>query len=971
MLGLWLCAGAALARSVKLYYQETDHVKVLFYSPAHEYLVQHLIRCFETAFEADRARFHYNPTEKVAILLQDFGDFGHGGATPIPKNTIIIGLEPLPYTFETMPANERMRWLVNHEMIHIVMGDSAAGSDLFFRRLFGGKVRPTADDPVSFAYGAISNPRHYSPRWFHEGFATFMETWLGGGMGRALGGYDEMMFRAMARDEVYIYRVVGLEAEGTAADFQVGANSYLYGTRFMTHLVLKYGPDKYIHWLSRTEGSKAYFSRQFKHVYGLPLAAEWDRWIEAERAWQKSNLEKIREYPLTRFEAVPTPTLGSVARSYYDPARNVLYTAVRYVGQMAHLAAIHLDSGKVDHLQDIKGAAGYYVTSLTYDAKGRRIFYTTDHQNWRDLNVYDVAQRTSRRLIRDSRVGDLVYSAADDAIWGIRHANGISTVVRIPSPFVKFQELFSLEYGSDLFDIDISPDGRHLSGSLTDMSGRQKLVRVPTDRLKRGAAPFETLHDFEYNTPGNFAYSPDGRYLTGSSYFTGVSNLWRYDFQTGKTEILTNCETGLFRPVVLPDGRTIAYEYTSKGFRPGFVDARPLENVNAVEYLGQATVEKHPELRDWKLPSPAEVDLSQLHVSSGRYSPAAALGVNTIYPIVQGYKNTAAAGFRADLSDRLQLSTLNATASYSPGTALPLKERFHFSAEAKLWRFKVGGYYNYADFYDLFGPTKTSRKGHALRVENTHLLLYDTPRRVELTWGVAEYGGIDRLPDAQNIFVGYKRFATARLELRSESLERSLAAVDDEKGETWSVNARTVYTGPKAFPRFYGTYDRGLLLPMRNSSLWFRTSGGKAVGNPNDPFGNFYFGGFGNNWIDHLEISRYRRYYAFPGVGLNAIAATNFAKGLVEWNLPPVRFKSLGNTVAYCNWTRLSMFSSGLFTNFASGSNRGAYGNIGAQLDFRLVLFTYLKSTFSTGYAVATDKNGRVSTEYMISLKIL
>ncbi len=40
-------------------------------------------------------------------------------------------------------------------------------------------------------------------------------------------------------------------------------------------------------------------------------------------------------------------------------------------------------------------------------------------------------------------------------------------------------------------------------------------------------------------------------------------------------------------------------------------------------------------------------------------------------------------------------------------------------------------------------------------------------------------------------------------------------------------------------------------------------------------------------------------------------------------------------------------------------------------MDFRLVLFTYLKSTFSTGYAVATDKNGRVSTEYMISLKIL
>src|SRR5581483_7174083 len=90
---LLLCCAAAQARSAKLYFQGTDHVTVFFYSPAHEYLVQHLIRCFETAFEADRARFQYNPTEKVAILLEDFGDFGHGGATPIPKSLITIGLE--------------------------------------------------------------------------------------------------------------------------------------------------------------------------------------------------------------------------------------------------------------------------------------------------------------------------------------------------------------------------------------------------------------------------------------------------------------------------------------------------------------------------------------------------------------------------------------------------------------------------------------------------------------------------------------------------------------------------------------------------------------------------------------------------------------------------------------------------------------------------------------------------------------
>src|SRR6202021_2343694 len=51
------------------------------------------------------------------------------------------------------------------------------------------------------------------------------------------------MFRAMVRDDRYMYDVVGLESEGTSADFQVGANSYLYGTRFMNHLASQYGPE--------------------------------------------------------------------------------------------------------------------------------------------------------------------------------------------------------------------------------------------------------------------------------------------------------------------------------------------------------------------------------------------------------------------------------------------------------------------------------------------------------------------------------------------------------------------------------------------------------------------------------------------------------------------------------------------------------------------------------------------------------
>ena len=63
------------------------------------------------------------------------------------------------------------------------------------------------------------------------------------GYGRAQGGYDEMMFRAMVRDgALSTIRWAGVQ--GHRGDFQVGANAYLYGTRFMSYLALEYGPEK-------------------------------------------------------------------------------------------------------------------------------------------------------------------------------------------------------------------------------------------------------------------------------------------------------------------------------------------------------------------------------------------------------------------------------------------------------------------------------------------------------------------------------------------------------------------------------------------------------------------------------------------------------------------------------------------------------------------------------------------------------
>ena len=75
MAGLLVFTGyPAFSKNPKLFYQSTDNIQVIYYSPAHEYLVTHLIRSFEHALRFDRDRFHYVPSEKVTVLLQDFGE---------------------------------------------------------------------------------------------------------------------------------------------------------------------------------------------------------------------------------------------------------------------------------------------------------------------------------------------------------------------------------------------------------------------------------------------------------------------------------------------------------------------------------------------------------------------------------------------------------------------------------------------------------------------------------------------------------------------------------------------------------------------------------------------------------------------------------------------------------------------------------------------------------------------------------
>ena len=116
-------------------------------------------------------------------------------------------------------------------------------------------------------------------------------------------------------------------------------------------------------------------------------------------------------------------------------------------------------------------------------------------------------------------------------------------------------------------------------------------------------------------------FSPDGKYLFGSSYYTGVSNIFRYELATGEIEALTNAETGFFRPVPLDNGSLLVFRYTGEGFVPSIIDATPVKDVNPITFLGQQVVEKHPILKQWAAGSPGSVPIESMITGTRKYSP--------------------------------------------------------------------------------------------------------------------------------------------------------------------------------------------------------------------------------------------------------------------------------------------------------------------------------------------------------------
>jgi hypothetical protein len=959
------------ASDIDLSQLTTNDLSLLYFDPAQTYLTPYVARAFEHSLSFQEKLFGWKPWDRrVTVLLKDFSDYGNAAARSSPNNAILLDVAPLSQTFETFSAGERFFTLLNHEPVHVANMDVWNSTDARWRRLFHGKPAPVEEHPESILYNFLATPRVNAPRWYLEGAAVFMETWMAGGYGRAQGGYDEMVFRAMVRDDAKFYSPVGLEAEGNQVDFQTGVNDYLYGTRFMSYLGLTYGPEKVIAWLRRDEGSAGYYSVQFERVFGKPLDAAWQDWIAFEHQFQRANLAQLAAYPATTTQPLSRAGLGSISRAFLTGDGKGLLGAFRAPGVIANLSLLPLDGGKARRLADIKGPMTYRVTSLAYDPRSNKAWYTVDNFAFRDLMEVDVATGKTRMLLKDARIGDLAFNPKDRTLWGLRHLNGLVTLVKLAPPYAGWTQVHTFAYGEIPFDLDISPDGTLLSASVGQINAEQSVQVFKLDEI--GSSPLHPIAQVRLggSTPEGFVFSPDGRYLFGSSYYTGVSNIFRYELATGKTEAVSNASTGFFRPIPRSDGKLVVYEYTGQGFTPVVIDPKPLEDLGTIKFLGAEVAAKRPIVKDWAVGSPASVPLDSLITSRGKYDPGHEMRLDSIYPVVEGYRGDVAAGVHAIFEDPLQFRQASATIAYSPADDVPQSERLHVNLEYKTLRWRLRYWHNGADFYDLFGPTYRSRRGDAVLVGYKNALTYDPPRQLDFVADLAAFSNLDTLPQAQDVAAPSKNLVSGRIGLKYEDTAKSLGAVDYEKGVKWSLMAASDVAAGTSYPKAYATLDFGLPLALRHASVWLYNAVGVSGGARSNALSQFYFGGFGNNYVDNGEVKRYRELDSFPGFKIDELSGQRFAKSVLEVNLPPLRFDEVGTPSFFLSSLRPALFGGVMALDPGRRYSR-TLQMAGVQADLNFTVALRLPMVLSFGAAAGFDDGRHRSDEVMISLKVL
>jgi len=950
--------------------RESEHFKVI-YREYHSPLVNNILISAERAFKPLSELFGYVPEDKIIINTYDVSDYGFAATSTTPQNFIRLEIEPMEPGYEVVPYNDRIQWLLSHELVHVIVNDAQVGAESFFRKVFG-KVPPEKTQPLSVFYGLLTNYNRYTPRWHQEAIAVFFETWLSGGYGRILGSFDEMYFRSMVLEEKRFPSQLDLETLLSHNSIYLENIFYIYGGRFVAYLSIVYGADKVLAWFKTNEGD-AYngFEGKFKKVFKENFNKAWSDFISYETKFQRQNIRLLEQADLTKVRKISSENFGWVSQPYLDRPTNSVVFIYHRPHQLTSLQALNLNSGVSKKLTSVATPSMIQVSSIAVDDVNGLLFFTTNNnQLFRDIWVHHLETGDEKKLFEDARIGDLAVSSVTHDLWGIQHDAGFATLVFSPYPYKDIIRLITFELGDELFNLSIDDRGEKLAATLKKSNGQQSIIVFGASEVLRDST-FQYQIISSNGSPENPSWSRDGKFLYWNAYTNGVSNIYRYDFSNSSLKAISHCLTGLFRPLEITPDSIFAFEFTSDGFIPVIFKNEPASFLPAINYLGQKVIETNQQLQNWSLSNDSSkinpIDFSK----EENYNGLENLHIHSIIPVVSGFQNQVVFGLFTRISDPLLIHDFYMQAGVSPLNEKPSYPLWHFRFKYDYKQlFYIDVLYNGDDFFDLFNDRKRGTIGTQFKLGHTYYYKYDNPLKIKQATNLTFYRDVEFIND-NLVRVSQPDFAVLATNLNIKNLRKSIGSSDYELGNdiNWSLGLYgTEFDKPEVMLNSYVELSNFSTWLWNHNVLHVKIAGGYGWENENLVQGLFYIGGFGNRGVDNDEVRQFRRIFRFPGIPIYSLVTTKFGKIMLENDLPPIRTSGWLLLDQFVNHFDFTVYSQGLITQ----SDLGKYLiDLGAQMDIKFKHWYNLESTFSAGIAKAWSHSGYNDWEWFLSIKLL
>jgi hypothetical protein len=261
-------------------------------------------------------------------------------------------------------------------------------------------------------------------------------------------------------------------------------------------------------------------------------------------------------------------------------------------------------------------------------------------------------------------------------------------------------------------------------------------------------------------------------------------------------------------------------------------------------------------VKTWTIPPPDTVDAEKVITAGGPYVPLKEMSFQSAYPVLQGYKEFVGLGYHVHIDDPLSIATIGITAAYTPSKDLPSSERAHVDVDYRYLGWHAGASWNRSDFYDLFGRPSAAAAASPRAAATTTRWSSTSPAGSTSapTWPstttstpcrLAEYPRDRRAPRHRRRGPLLHRHApVARRRRRRERGVASWWPRQLRRPPGHAPGARATRPGLPAAD--------GALVAVAAQRRRFRS------GAADDPYANFYFGGFGNNYVDRGKAKRYR-----------------------------------------------------------------------------------------------------------------